>query len=571
MASRLFFNGRIYTTPTTVSHVNDEAMLPTGLTVGNILAIVGQCESGKPDFPHLFGSPSEVAATLGSGDLVTACQKAFDASSAVDSPSLVIGIRVGTPTQASLTLLDSGDDPAIDLLSDDYGLGANAIKVKVESGTNKGKKVTTQHGSGYYSVDDLERLIMSVRYSGAGPSATIAVANTAITLDVDGDATVISLDSYTTVQAVADRINVVPGFAATVNAGSGSKPTRNALDTVAATACKASAYQVTGTLQAVIDWINGIGEGYVTATRPSAAGLPPANINWTYLSGGANPAVINGDWSDAFTALQSVDCQWVVPLSGDPSIHAMADAHVAFMSTVARRERRAVVGPPTDTALADVLLLPMAINSDRTSLVWPGHYDYDVNGTLVLLPPWQTAVLVAAGMAGQAVGNAMTNKPLKIRGIETTVRNPTDTDLLIQAGVLAIEKTQKEYKVVRSISTWLDNDSYYRVEISCGAAADYVARSVRDALDHLRGAKASPLLLSRANAITETTLRNLAKPEPIGPAAIVGDASSPAYRGITSSITGDVLSVEFQCSPVIPANFITVSVNLVPYSGTASV
>jgi len=571
MASRLFFNGRIYTTPTTVSKVNDAAMLPTGLTVGNILAIIGKADSGTPNVAYNFGSPQDVVAAFGSGDLVTACQKAFNASNDTDCPSLVIGMRVGAPTQSALTLLDASSASSITLESRDCGLNANNIKVKVETGTNQGKKLTTQVGQSYYTVDNLLLNIMSVRYSGANGTATIAVSNTAVTL-IYGVTTVIDLNSYTTVQALADRINALTGFAATVNAGSADNAALNALDNVSATDCKTVAYQMTGTLQACIDWFNGIGEGFVNATRPGAAGLPPANIAFTYLSGGTYPAVINGDWSTALTALQSVDCQWVVPLSGDPSIHAQVDAHVQYMSTAGKQERRACVGPVSGTSLAAVQLLPAALDSDRTSMVWPGYYDYDVNGTLVLLAPFQTAVLVAAGMAGQAPGNAMTNKSVTARGIELSVRNPTDTDLLIQAGVCAIERLPNgTFRVVRSVSTWLDTDSFYRVEISCGAAADYVARSVRLALDPLRGGKAGPLLLSRAISITETTLRNLALPEPIGPAAIVGDKNSPAYQGITASIVGDVLNVSFQCSPVIPANFITVTLNLVPYSGTASV
>jgi hypothetical protein len=62
-------------------------------------------------------------------------------------------------------------------------------------------------------------------------------------------------------------------------------------------------------------------------------------------------------------------------------------------------------------------------------------------------------------------------------------------------------------------------------------------------------------------------LRELAKPEPIGPGVLVGDKSSPPFKNITASLIGDVLAVEFQCSPCIPANYATVGIHVTPYSG----
>ena len=57
---------------------------------------------------------------------------------------------------------------------------------------------------------------------------------------------------------------------------------------------------------------------------------------------------------------------------------------------------------------------------------------------------------------------------------------------------------------------------------------------------------------------TETTLAELARPEPSGPGVIAGNGFDPAFRNITVSISGDVMRVEFECSPVVPINFIPV-------------
>ena len=78
------------------------------------------------------------------------------------------------------------------------------------------------------------------------------------------------------------------------------------------------------------------------------------------------------------------------------------------------------------------------------------------------------------------------------------------------------------------------------------------------------------VVLSRAASIAETTLRELAREEPQGPGVIVGNAQSPAYRNIKASLEGDVLRVDFECSPVIPVNYVLATIYAVPFSGTAT-
>jgi hypothetical protein len=101
-------------------------------------------------------------------------------------------------------------------------------------------------------------------------------------------------------------------------------------------------------------------------------------------------------------------------------------------------------------------------------------------------------------------------------------------------------------------------------------ACDFVSRNVRQALDDLRGQKGSPQLLAEAISRTDTVLRTLSAPEPMGVSVLVGDKINPPYKNIVASLDGDVLRVEFQASPVIPVNYIPIVIHAVPYSGTAS-
>lgn len=569
--SGVFFNGRRLITPTTASQVNDDAMRNQNLSVGNVVALVGKSTGGKPKTALRFGSPQEAQRELVSGELLDAVLAAFDPSNEVGGPSTVVAMRVNPAVQSTLSLKAAGAVDVITLASTGYGLRENQVKVKVEAGTTTGLRVTTQRGDEYYTQDNIAREAFSVVYGGAEATATITINGTQAILSAPAGTPVATIDlaTFPTVGELVDRINAVPSFTATVLGGTESAPSLNGLDYVSAQSVK-TLYTVRADLQAVVDWFNSNGEGFVNAVRVSGVGAVPVAAAWQYMAGGSDGTTLTQDWADAFEALQLVAVQWLSGVSGDPAIHAMADTHAMFMSNVARKERRVVSGTVDGTTDVQALAAAKLLNSDRTSLVHLGHYEYNAAGKLVLLPPYISAARIVGGFAGVNPGTALTNKNFKCRGLERELRVPTDTDVLLEGGVLPLINTEQGYKVCQSISTCLWSDNYNRVEQSCGVALDFVARNVREALDVLRGQKGSPLLLSRAVSITESVLRQLARAEPVGPGVIVGNAESPAFRNIKASIEGDVLRVEFECSPVIPVNYVLATIFAVPFSGTAT-
>lgn len=565
----IFFNGRLWVSPATMSAIDDSGLANKGLSVGNVLAILGTSEGGEPFKAIRLGSPTDAANVLRSGPLKEAAVKAFDPSAQTGAPATVIAIRVNPATQASLSLLAAGN-PAVTLVSTDYGLYTNGIKVKIESGTIKGKKITTQLGTKLFTQDNVFRDAFSIQHTGAAATATLSVTDSTVTLQAPAGTTVATIDltSFPTIQQLVDRINAVSGFVAAVLDGNGDRPALSGLDGLTNVSVK-TLYTVTANLQAVVDYFNSAAEGFVTATR-GAAGAAPDNIAFTYLAGGSDGIVTNSSWASGYETLQGEDVQWVVPLTSNAAVHAMNDSHVAFMSNVARMERRGIVGTASGTSDDNAILAAKALNSDRTSLVHLGFFDFNSDGKLALMEPFMLASLIAAAFSGSNPGTALTNKSLKIRGLERKLRNPVDTDKLILGGVLCVEDTPRGYKVVQSITTWLNNTNYNRVEISVGVALDFVARNVRNALDDLRGQKGTVQLLGQAKNRVESALRELARPEPVGPGVLAGDAESPAYKNISVSLEGDVMRVEFQCSPVIPVNYIPVAIYAVPFSGSAS-
>jgi hypothetical protein len=202
--------------------------------------------------------------------------------------------------------------------------------------------------------------------------------------------------------------------------------------------------------------------------------------------------------------------------------------------------------------------------------VYPGYWDFDANGVLTLYPSCLSAAIIAAASASVSPGVALTNKAINVRGLEVALKNPTDTDELISGGVLALEDTDEGFKVVKSNTTWLQNANFNRVEDSTGAAVDYATQTLRKELDVLRGGGASPAALGRAEKITDATCRDLSVPAPNGPGIFVGDANSPPFKNIQVSVVGDRIAVTLQASPIVPANYVTITLFIVPYSGSSN-
>lgn len=564
----LFFNGRQWISPAVMSVVDDSRMYGRKPSDGNNLALIGRSEGGQPLRAQVFGSTAEARSVLRGGDLLRAVERAFNASAQSNGPSKITVVRINPATQSSLVLKDAAAGNSIELKSTNFGLTENQIKVKVESGTNTGLKLTTQFGAAYSSRDDVARTAFSLVYAGAG-AGTVSVGNVAITLTLNSVDTVIDLTTYRTVQSLVDRLNAVAGITAAVLDGNSERPALNGLDGLTAQDIKTASVVVTANLQAAIDWFNSLGEEFVTATRPASATKTLAPIPFTYLTGASDGVVTNNEWATAFDMLQSEDVQWVVPLTGLPAIHSMADAHASYMSNIGRKERRCICGTTSGTSDANAIIAAKTLNSDRMSLTHLGIYDYDQNGKLVMFEPFIAAAMIAAAFSGLNPGTPLTNKSIKISGLERKLRNPSDTDNLLLGGVLCLEDTPEGFKVSQSISTWMINDNYNRREVSVGVACDFMMRKVRGAVDQLRGSKNNPQSLVLALEMVKSALLDLARPEPGGPGVLAGDANNPPFKNLTASQEGDVMRIEFQASPVLPINYIPITVYAVPYAGSS--
>ncbi len=474
---------------------------------------------------------------------------------------------------------------AIKVFADQNYLGPKgaAISIKIETGaltslSFSSKKVTVTLPSGQKLVKDrvIQRLFR-LQYAGAATAATATVTSTKLTVTVDAQSTDLLFTTYPTVGALVNKLNTITGLTAAV-LGENKRTAATTLDAVSAQDIKTATHHFRADVMAMAKAINQL-QG-VTAEKQPGAFKDLANIGNTALVYTDVLDATNTDWQTGIDLLQRFDVDWVVPLSGSDTVHEMVKEHCVFMSDTVNMERRAVVGKSDNTdGTLDLNAINYAdtLRSNRVSLVHLGIYDRNDSGKNTFYPPYVTAALVGGMMCGVRPGEPLTNKRIHCTGMQRWLLNPTETDPLIDGGVLVPWRTyDNEFRILQSITTAVsyDEDGTYNFnqnEMSVGAATDYLSKEIRKVADELRGQKNTPYLPLELKARVEARLKQLATPEPEGEGILIGDDDNPAFQGVTVTQGTDWMTVEFQASPVVPANYIGIVIHTAPYQGAGTV
>jgi hypothetical protein len=490
----------------------------------------------------------------------------------------------GTAVSGGGTLTGGTGNTLATMTAADYGLYTNQINFTMAAASVKGTKVTialTTSGNiigGTLVQDNLFRDLINIQYTGAGSAATITINDSSLTTTCTGapaDNLNISFATFSTVQQVVDAIAATGKYTVTLAAASSATlASASQFDPRAAADVKTGSLLLSGNLQAVLDFINSPQNIFSSAVRKAnpAAGTPGYATAASYFVGGSDGTTTQGDWTTSIASLQTIECDIVVPVTGDAAVHASTLTHVNYMSTTGRKPRVCVLGgvkneynPAAAVPTQTLTNRAVALNSNRAVLVAPGVKVFDINGNLVTRDPYFTAAMFGGMLAAVPAGTALTHKYFSnVSGMEVNF-TPADLDALLLGGVAPIEYvTNRGFRIVQSKTTWLGAPNFADNEISTRRAIDTVVRRVQDTLDEqLVGQKVAPETLAQAVSITETVLKQ-AKIDGL----IVGDTASPAFKSISASTSGgDTIRVQFQMSPAIPANYILVSVATVPYTG----
>jgi len=584
------FNNTIYQTPVTASFVDDSAMNGnSGSGLGNVLAIIAESKNLPPFTPVKFSSYREALAyPLDPSEtvLLKALEKAFapSAEAAVSGPDYVWVVNPRSDSQASLVLKDVGGIDAVNVHANLYGSNGQKIYLAIAAGTLPGtvsRTVTIKNSNivganNTVTASNIISDVFTISYAG---SATVATVQTVLLVDVPHlqvtvgtQQTNLSFAVYSSVGGLLEALNQIDGVTAVVKNAILLTKATDRLDaiTTAASLTASGGVTVRSLLDAVITAINTLSP-WLSASRTTAAVLvkEPAVLALKALTYSTSSSANLDQWQMAFDALKNVPCHWLTCLSDLDNVHQMLSAHVNYMSDVAFQERRGIVGIPSGSANDDALAKAEALNNPRVSLVHQGFYDLNSDNLMAMYPPMVLAALLAGMMCGVTAGTPLTNKTVAVSDMASRLRNPEDTDVLLPGGVLCCWRDyQGNVRVLQSVSTSQNADNFNQHEMSTGVASDYVARALREAVALLLGAKNTPYLPAQLKAVVASRLKQLAIPEPLGEGVIVGDNTSPAWRGLTVTQALDSNRISVQVSPVIPNNYIGISIYDVPYTGT---
>ena len=436
--------------------------------------------------------------------------------------------------------------------------------------------------------------IETVQLNGATPVAGTALWKrldylalgelaAARTLTISGNAVNAPTTGISTIQKLSDLFNGTAGFTLTPGTGETARLTTTLDKQLAVSVLSPAAPSFGADLANIVAGINA-GSQLVTAARATPGTGAPSNTSAaTFLTGGhegdgttpgaeAVPTALQADWIGALGLLTKVGINTIVPLTGDPAIHALVDAHCAYMGGVGRDERDAVCGavattngvPDTPTAVVTksdykaqvvdlnsrhVRLVPQAIERFNTGLEREEFH-----------APFQAAII--AGMqAGSPVGTPLTHKfanVLKLR--QSTTWNPVDdAEELIKAGCCFMEQIDGVgRRVVRNVTTHLSTSNIAFTEASVNEAVNYSVKNFRNEMERMVGKKGFFGSVAAAEGGANSIL-----------SLLVG-VSLTAYRSLSIELILDTFEVGCEISPVLPINFVKSTLHLVSIPQSAA-
>ena len=582
MANTVYFNGDVLTIPGAYSAIDvSNLQVKSDGDGAKAIAIIGECTGGEPQVVQFFSEPTVARKILKSGELLKACEKAWNPVSGskegvpIGGANIIAVIRSNAATKSFLEIDPEGvvapTEKQIVFQSKDWGKDT-AHQVKISNGTIDGTKNITiydQTNDVYEHWDNVGRMF-SIGYTGDKAYAEVNVykdSNDVMYLQTkigDDEASAvedihIALDpiKYKNLRVLISDLQSYENYKVIAATRYNMRLKVNDLDIITKKNIKSTQLVPTATITATFaDTASTLALNSrlieVKSYNKEIGNKTIPNTNGAYLfltggSEGSSPA----SWIKFFDMLSNYDIQYIVPLIGDISIHAELMEHVMAMSGTMGKERRGVVGGNVHETINESIQRARDLNHARMQVVHGGFYDVNSNNELELYPPY----ILAAQHAGRAAflpdGEPATHDVYRMSAPEYQLEAPEITALL-QSGVLAFEfvigqtgVSQSYVRLVQDLTTDLVNQDVVHVERATGQLADSINKEIRRGLDSLLTGKRTSLtdLTSAKNrviSILQERQRN---------GYII------AYKDVYVSKTGTITTVDYGVAAAEPNNF----------------
>ncbi|MGP1459226.1 MAG: phage tail sheath subtilisin-like domain-containing protein [Treponema sp.] len=476
----------------------------SGVSSGK-LAIIGTSTGGKPLTLHCVSDKSEAKALLSSGALLSGVCHAFSGSNSY-IPQEVYCMRVNNGTQSKRTL-KKGSDTILTLLSADYGVHTNQIKLWLKDGAD-GKKVILSFKGEETQVDGIGKKSLSILYSGTGTKAdcTINADGLTLTSDVPTDSLSVTWDDCQTIEALVARINDCESYSAlAIDVTPQAKASE--LDHVTNVSVKDSAHVFSSDLAALMQALKKIPLIGDVKFEGGARVMPDNDTGFVYFGGAEHGTSTQSDWAKAIDLLSDADIQIIATPSTDDAVHALIADLCAAMSTVdKKRERTCWLGSAPEMSIDDALKKARGLNSEFASLVITGaNAANPLTGSAEDITPALLACKCAGMESAIGVSNPLTNKMIKVNSFSKKYK-PSELNKMIAGGITPFgENDDGELVCIRSMTTYQGN-SLVLNERSMIRSVLYMDRDIRKAFNKRIGTNDEP---SASNIIA--TLKSRAR------------------------------------------------------------
>jgi len=468
----------------------------------NEIVILGSgVKRGDPDPDSILRFRNSVTAKniLGTGVVLDLMKLCWNPSKEPDvlGANYIPFIRVGNPTQASLTVTD-GATGVLTFTSRDYGNDSNNIRIKIENGTVEGKKVTIakidDDGRDIVNAWNNMRNAMSVQYTGTGTACTmtITVASdlaTTLTTAVTGASSddlslTLSDTAYNTTSKLVNYINSQANYTATINAYVDPLQPTYYLDAVAAQDIATSAYTCTSILGSII-WKVSTYDPHVTCARISGQTTAPININYTNMTGGTDNgglAISTANYVAALTKLEqeSLDAGLILVESTSAAVHAAVASWVKLRRENDEGRWHVFLGHPKTETSADVAARCYRLNNKDVTMATPGPKIYDENNVLQSYDSVYYAAILAGQDAGSGLQQPLTNNIIPIDQVYTKY-TIDERETLIQAGatVAKYDKKRSQFITTYALTTYTGSDSRFDTILFVKRECDHIEWNIK--------------------------------------------------------------------------------------------
>jgi hypothetical protein len=441
----------------------------SGRASANIVAIIGESGGGVPvnanvsdsEKLNFFTNTRDVIDKLVNGNGMYGSYFYLTPSNDpnISPPTQLIYIRANNATKSSSEIQNSSNVPCIDLKSVRYGTLGNQIAKKVETGSVIGKKVTIKfRGQTIMEEDNITYEYLKIAYVGSGSSAELSISNGVLSTvigTVTSDAISLNLSEYQTISDLVAKINEFPAYEAEAVSFSFKNPLT--LDGVTNLDIFTE-QSLFGTIQAVIDRINGVAGNEVEASIVSESvrtGTLNNDSGFISFTGGTSSVANTQNWIDAFTLADKFNINYVLLASGDPTVQSILSNHVSVNSATKNRKNRqggsgALLGDNFSTKLTRARLLNNArIEYFGTPILREDPLDQ--NRTRIF-DPFYGAFIGAGIRFGNSITISATGKSANIQGVGE-LYSVSQEEQLIQAGVSYFKPSENGFEIGHNITT----------------------------------------------------------------------------------------------------------------------